>query len=96
MYVVMVGMLIVMLTSIFHAYGTLVESPSILGFCQFFYCVAMVFEFVGCIVILVYGIEESDVLTDQLKEVFLELIYRIDYDPRAMRVLRMVQEYVSS
>ena len=46
--------------------------------------------------ICVYGVEESKSLTTQLREVFFELIYRMDYDARAARILRIVQEYVSS
>ena len=45
--------------------------------------------------ILVYGVEESDVLTNDLKEVFFKLIYRMDHDERANRILKIVQEYVS-
>ena len=55
----------------------------------------MVMEFIGCVCICVYGVEESERLTRQLDDVFKTLIYRVDYDHRAMRVLRMVQEYVS-
>ena len=52
-------------------------------------------EFIGAIVILVYGVEESDVLIKDLKEVFFKLIYRMDWDERANRILKIVQEYVS-
>ncbi len=33
-------------------------------------------EFIGAICICVFGVEESDKLTDQLREVFLKLIYK--------------------
>ena len=52
-------------------------------------------EFIGAIVILVYGVEESDVLIKDLKEVFFKLIYKMDWDERANRILKIVQEYVS-
>jgi hypothetical protein len=44
---------------------------------------------------LVYGIEESHTLTEELKEVFFRLIYAMDYDPKATQTLRQIQEYVS-
>ena len=56
----------------------------------------MLLEFIGGIVILVYGVEESDTLTDDLKEVFFKLIYRMDHDERANRILKIIQEYVST
>ena len=55
----------------------------------------LLLEFIGGIVILVYGVEESDILTNDLKEVFFKLIYRMDHDERANRILKIVQEYVS-
>ena len=77
----------------------------------------MILEFVGAIVIIVYGVEEShskylrkklrkrkkndqfhifiSVLTNELNEVFLKLINRWDYDPRAARILKIIFEYVS-
>ena len=78
--------------------------------------IAMILEFVGAIVIIVYGVEEShskyfrkikkkkknhhfhisiSVLTNELNEVFLKLINRWDYDPRAARILKIIFEYVS-
>lgn len=44
---------------------------------------------------LVFGMEESPVLVEELKEVFLELIYAMDANPRATRILQKIQEYVS-
>jgi len=52
-------------------------------------------ELTGGILILIYGVEESDVLINQLRETFLELVYRWDTDPRASRVLKQIMEYVS-
>jgi len=51
-------------------------------------------EIAGAVVILVFGIEQSDKLTDELNESLLKLIHRKDYDPRATRILNKVQEYV--
>ncbi len=52
-------------------------------------------DFVGATVMLVYGVEESRTLTEELKEVFFRMIYAMDYDPVANAVLKQVQEYVS-
>ena len=52
-------------------------------------------EFIGAVVICVYGVEESHQLTDQLREVFLELIYRKEFDAKSTRILNQMQEYVS-
>ena len=38
----------------------------------------------------------SQYLTDDLKDVFLRLIYEMDYSDRAAAVLRQIQEYVSA
>ena len=96
MYVIMIGMVIVIPTMLLMTYGTIMESRFSLGFSMFLLVIAMLLEFVGAILILVYGVEESDVLTNDLKEVFFKLIYRMDYDERANRILKIVQEYVST
>ena len=44
---------------------------------------------------LVFGMEESPVLVEELKERFFDLIYAMDYNPRATRILQKIQEYVS-
>lgn len=95
MYVIMIGMVVVIVNMACHIFGLISDSMVTLGVTQVFQVVAMVMEFIGCTCICVYGVEESKKLTKQLHNVFLELIYKIDYDPRAMRVLRMIQEYVS-
>jgi len=51
-------------------------------------------ELTGGILILIYGVEESPVLIDQLSETFLELVYNWDVDPKASRVLKQIMEYV--
>ena len=35
-------------------------------------------------------------MTEDLKEVFFKLIYRMDHDERANRILKIIQEYVSA
>merc|ERR1711994_554985 len=51
-------------------------------------------EFIGAIIICVFGVEESPVLINQLNEVFMDLIYRMEYDDRARRIMKIIQEYV--
>ncbi len=55
----------------------------------------MFVEFTGAILICIYGVEESPVLIEQLNEKFLALIYKLDIDPEASRILRQIMEYVS-
>jgi hypothetical protein len=43
---------------------------------------------------IVFGVEESPTLTDDLKEVFFKLIYAMDYDSKASQTLKQIQEYV--
>ena len=52
-------------------------------------------DFIGAIIICMYGVEESETLTNQLNEVFNGLIFRMEYDDRARRILKIIQEYVS-
>jgi len=94
MYVIMIAMVIVAVTNILLTYGTINESHISLVFGLFLSILAIILEFIGAIVILVYGVEESDVLIKDLKEVFFKLIYRMDWDERANRILKIVQEYV--
>ena len=94
MYVIMVAMVVVMPTSLLILYATIMERRGVLLLTLFLLVIAWILEFVGAIVICLYGVEESDVLTDQLKEVFFSLIYSMDYNPRSSRILRIVQEYV--
>lgn len=94
MYVIMISTVIVGGTSVLSAYGTIVEIPFALGSSIFLFVLAMILEFIGAIVILVYGVEESEILTKDLREVFFKLIYRMDHDERANRILKIVQEYV--
>ena len=44
--------------------------------------------------LVVYGVEESPVLTAQLQQIFLALIHQWDNDPRKSRILRQIMEYV--
>ena len=95
MYVTMVAMVIVAPTMLLATYGAIMEVSFALGSSMVLMGLSMLLEFIGGVVILVYGVEESDTLTEDLKEVFFKLIYRMDHDERANRILKIVQEYVS-
>ena len=77
------------LSIIFQEKSGLLLLFSILLVCMFF------FHLIAAIVITVWGVEESPVLIKELREVFLDLIYGWDVDPRKSRILRQIQEYVS-
>lgn len=94
MYVVMIAMVVVIVNTAFHLYGVVVESTGWFVFNNIFFVVAIIMEFTGAVVICMYGVEESKVLTKQLQKVFFEMVWKSDHDPRAMRMLRIVQEYV--
>eukprot|EP00095_Tigriopus_kingsejongensis_P009401 maker-scaffold379_size191255-snap-gene-0.27 protein:Tk09401 transcript:maker-scaffold379_size191255-snap-gene-0.27-mRNA-1 annotation:"hypothetical protein DAPPUDRAFT_300599" len=94
MYVVMIAMVFAMLTSCFHIYAMAQNSLGSLTLTQIVFAWCMFMEFIGTLVICLYGVEESPLLTDQLNDVFMRLIFRVDYDHRAMRILRIIQEYV--
>jgi len=94
MYVIMVAMIIVAPTMVLASYGTIFEVSFALGSSMVLMGLSILLEFIGGIVILVYGVEESDTLTNELKDVFFKLIYRMDIDERANRILKIIQEYV--
>ena len=96
MYVTMVAMVIVAPTMLLATYGAIMEVSFALGSSMVLMGLSMLLEFIGGVVILVYGVEESDTLTEDLKEVFFKLIYRMDHDERANRILKIIQEYVST
>ena len=95
MYVIMITMVIVIGTMLLTTHGVINENRVSLGFGMFLMILTLILEFIGSIVILVFGVEESDILIADLKEVFFKLIYRMDHDERANRILKIVQEYVS-
>ena len=65
----------------------------------FLFTVCLIFMFffhlIAAIVITLWGVEESPVLIKELRDVFLDLVYGWDVDPRKSRILRQIQEYVS-
>jgi hypothetical protein len=81
-------------TMVLLAYGAIAEVRFALGASIFLIVVLFILETVSTVLILVYGVEESDILTADLRDVFWKLIYRMDHDARASRILKIVQEYV--
>lgn len=96
MYVVLVALVLVVLTSILQAYAVIVEAPFALVMSVLLFIICWFLELVGGTLIVVYGVEESDVLTNSLDKVFFRLIYQMDNDDRTRRILKIVQEYVSN
>ena len=92
----MITLIVVGITSLLTMYGAMFEVRGLLGFCFFLYVLCFIMDFIGAIIICVFGVEESPVLINQLNEVFMDLIYRMEYDDRARRILKIIQEYVSS
>lgn len=75
-------------------YSISISSGRLLLFSSFFHPVAFALHLASSAVICTYGVEESDVLRDELHEVFLTLVHRWDIDHRASRILRQIMEYV--
>ena len=95
-YYVMITLIIVGLTSLLTMYGVLFEQSGTLGLSFFLYILCWFMDFIGAIIICLYGVEESETLITELNEVFLDLIFRMEYDDRARRILKIIQEYVST
>jgi len=93
-YYVMITLIIVGLTSLLTMYGVLFEQSGTLGLSFFLYILCWFMDFIGAIIICLYGVEESETLITELNEVFLDLIFRMEYDDRARRILKIIQEYV--
>merc|ERR1711981_1532341 len=85
-------MVFVVVNSALGVYAVIQESMGLILTNMIIHGISMLLEFIGAIVICIYGVEESDVLTKELNEVFLKLIYKWDEDPRASRILRQIFE----
>ena len=57
--------------------------------------VSQVTALIGAVVICVFGVEESVTLTNELHDVFIDLVFKWDIDPTASRLLKQIMEYVS-
>ena len=95
MYVVMVAMAFLLAVCVLVLYGTVMERKGLLVLGLILLVCIGILEFIGAIVICLYGVEESHVLTKDLNKTFTRLIYNYDDDPRASRIMKIVQEYVS-
>jgi len=93
-YVILVAMLLKAFTLALGSWSVLNEQRGLLVLCCVFHGIMMIFHLIGMVFICIYGVEESAYLTDELHEVFINLVYRWDDDPRASRILRIIQEYV--
>ena len=72
------------------------ESRMLSLLCAVLHPLMFILHLVGTTFICIYGVEESSALTDELMDVFLNLVYKWDTDPRASRILKQIMEYVGS
>jgi len=70
------------------------ESRMLSLLCAVLHPLMFILHLVGTTFICIYGVEESSALTDELMDVFLNLVYKWDTDPRASRILKQIMEYV--
>ena len=96
MYINMINFILIAGTCILQAYGVIQMVPTALGCSVILWIICWVFSWIGGVLIIVYGVEQSPVLTNSLDEVFWRLIYATNIDPRATRILTIIEEYVSS
>lgn len=94
MYVVMFGTLLKAFVLALGGWSILQEQETLLLVATGLHFPLFVLHVVGAAFICVYGVEESKVLISELHDVFLVLVYNWDTDPRASRILRIIQEYV--
>ena len=95
MYISLINYILVAGTCILQAYGVVNMIPFALGTSILLCIISWLFSWIGGILIIVYGVEQSPILTASLDEVFWRLIYASNIDPRATRILTIIQEYVS-
>lgn len=70
------------------------ESTGLVLFTSVMMGILSVLQLIGAIIIIIYGVEESDTLINELHEVFLEMVYAWDIDDRASAVMKQIMEYV--
>merc|ERR1719323_545225 len=87
-------MTLVVVACILQAYAAINESRGLITVSFILLSISWIFNLVGGALMIVYGVEESQYLTDNLKDVFLRLIYEMDYNDRSAAILRQIQEYV--
>jgi len=93
-YVIMITMVINVIVSIFGALGVYQDKTGSLTAISWTLGFLFFMQLIGAIVICIWGVEESDILVNELHEVFIDLVNRWDTDPRASRILKQIQEYV--
>ena len=71
------------------------DRTGIIGFVQVATVILGLLQFVGATLILLYGVEESTTLTNELRDVFLNLVYEYDNDKVKRALLQQIMEYVS-
>ncbi len=95
MYVIMMAMVFEMGVSLVGGWGVIRSKLRWLTVSAWFMFFLAFVEFTGAVLILVYGIEESNVLVmKQLDEKLREMVYKWDTDPRAAWALKQIMEYV--
>ena len=84
-YVIIAGVAAAICVTLFQSFSVIKESTKKLAFCNFMFGLIMITEFAGIVCICVFGLEGSDVLIEQLRDVFIGLVYASTYDPKATR-----------
>jgi len=93
-YVVMISMMLKAMLLVLGWWTVWTQSRMLSLLCAVLHPLMFILHLVGTIFIITYGVEESSVLTDELMDVFLALVYKWDTDPRASRILKQIMEYV--
>jgi len=93
-YVIMIAMLMKAVLLLSGAWALYSSSRSLCLLNIICHPIMFCFHLAGAIVICIYGVEESPVLVSQLEELLMGLVFQWDVNPRASRILRIIQEYV--
>lgn len=94
-FILIAASVIVMLLSAFGCYGAITENPTVL----LLFCISLMLCFIMELAGLAYILDNGTLwskMTWWLRDKFYELIYLSDRDARAARILRIIQENVSS
>eukprot|EP00088_Acartia_fossae_P004063 TRINITY_DN11736_c0_g1_i1.p1 TRINITY_DN11736_c0_g1~~TRINITY_DN11736_c0_g1_i1.p1 ORF type:complete len:237 (-),score=18.00 TRINITY_DN11736_c0_g1_i1:64-774(-) len=94
MYVIMTALLIKSLVCLAGGWSVYTEHRFGLLLSTATHILLFILHSVGAAIICVYGVEDSHVLKNELHEVLMGLVYAWDSDPRASRILKIIQEYV--
>lgn len=94
MYVTLFAMLWELVICILGTWGVVADRTGFLKFAYISMFVLVPIEALAGILMILYGIEESPLLIDQLTEVFMNLVNQWDTNDRASWVLKQISEYV--